>query len=72
MVDEIETNVVKSHKGKIILSYSLNYKLEAVVYAEGNSNSSASKRLNVNKKRIRDWKKSKDKFFSFIVLKEKD
>ena len=48
MVDEIETNVPKSYKGKVILSYSLNYKLEATVYAEGSSNSSASKKMNVN------------------------
>ena len=50
MVDEIETNVAMSHKGKRILSYSLNYKLEAIAYAENNSNSSASKKLNVDKK----------------------
>ena len=50
MADEIETNAAMSHKGKRILSYSLNYKLEAIACTESNSNSSASKEFNVDKK----------------------
>ena len=69
MLGEIETNVVMSHKGKIILSYSLNYKLKAIAYAEINTNSSARKKFNVDKKRIIEWRKSKDKFLS---LRKKD
>ena len=67
MLGEIETNVVMSHKGKRILSYSLNYKLKAIAYAESNSNSSARKKINVDKKRITEWRKSK-----FLSLRKKD
>ena len=63
-MDEIETNVAMSHKGKRILSCSLNYKLEAIGCSKSNSNSSASKEFNVDKKSIREWRKSKDKFLS--------
>ena len=66
---EIETNVVMSHKGKRILSYGLNYILKAIAYAESNSNSSARKKINVDKKRITEWRKSKEKFLS---LRKKD
>ena len=69
MVDETKTNVAMSHKGKIILSYNLIYKLEAIACVERNSNSSASEKFNVDKKRIRQWRKSKDKFPS---LRKKD
>ena len=67
MLGEIETNVVMSHKGKRILSYSLNYKLKAIAHAESNSNSSARKKINVDKKRITEWRKSK-----FLSLRKKD
>ena len=50
MADEVETNVAMSHKGKRISNYSLNYKLEAISCTESNSNSSASKKFNVDKK----------------------
>ena len=76
MADEIKTNVAMPHKGKIIfLKKGLNYKLEVIGYAESNSNSSASQKSNVDKKRNREWRKSKDKFLSLrkkiMVLKEK-
>ena len=47
-----------------------NYKLKAIACAKSNSNSSArKKKLNVGKKRITEWRKSKDKFHS---LRKKD
>ena len=57
MAAKIETNIAMSYKGKRILSYSLNYKLEAVTYTESNSNSSACKKFDVDKRRIREWRK---------------
>ena len=59
MVDEIETNVATSHKGKRILGYSLNCKLKATVYAENNSNSSAGKKSDVDKKQYQNGTKRK-------------
>ena len=57
MADESESNeVTMSHKGKRISSYKLKYKLEAIAYAENNSIDSASKKFNVERKRIREWK----------------
>ena len=57
MAAKIETNIAMSYKGKRILSYSLNYKLEAVTYTESNSNSSACKKFDADKRRIREWRK---------------
>ena len=55
MADEIEVNeVAMSHKGKKVSSYSSKYKLEAIAHAENNSNNSASKKFNVDQKRIRE------------------
>jgi len=65
MADEIEVNeVAMSHKGKKVSSYSSKYKLEAIAHAENNSNNSASKKFNVDQKRIREWRKSKDDLIS--------
>ena len=70
MVDEFESNeVTMSHKGKRISSYTLKYKLEAIAYAENNSIDIASKKFNVERKRIRKWKSKKEELLS---LKKKD
>ena len=70
MADEFESNeVTMSHKGKRISSYTLKYKLEAIAYAENNSINSASKKFNVERKRIREWKSKKEELLS---LKKKD
>jgi len=70
MADENETNeVAMSHKGKKISSYTLKFKLEAIAYAELNSINSASKKFNVERKRIREWSKCKE---SLQSLKKKD
>ena len=70
MADENETNeVAMSHKGKKISSYTLKFKLEAIAFAELNSINSASKKFNVERKRIREWSKCKE---SLQSLKKKD
>jgi hypothetical protein len=71
MADEAETNEVSmSHKGKKVSSYTTKFKLEAVAYAELiNSNRSAGEKFNVDKKRIREWRKSKD---DLVATKKKD
>ena len=70
MADEFESNeVAMSHKGKKISSYSLKFKLEAIAYAENNSINSSSKKFNVERKRIREWKSQKEELLS---LKRKD
>ena len=58
-----------SHKGKKVSGYTLKYKLEAIAYAENNNISSASKKFNVDRKRIREWKDKKEDLLS---LKNKD
>lgn len=50
-----------SHKGGKIKSYSLQFKLDAVKFAELHSNRAASKKLNVDEKRIREWRKKHEK-----------
>ena len=70
MADEFESNkVTMSHKGKRISSYTLKYKLEALAYVENNSINSASKKFNVERKHIIEWKSKKEEVLS---LKKKD
>ena len=65
MVDEFKSNeVAMLHKGKKVSSYTLKYKLEAIAYAENNNISSASKKFNVDRKRIREWKDKKEELLS--------
>lgn len=49
-----------SHKGKKRKSYPMEFKKEAVEFAEENNNSSASMRFGVAVKRIREWRQNKD------------
>ena len=51
-----------SHAGKIVGSYLTEYKLEAIKFAEeSRSISSAAKKFNIDRKRIREWKSAKAK-----------
>ena len=43
--------------------------MEEIAYTESNSKSYASKKFNVDKKRIKEWRKSRNKFLS---LRKKD
>ena len=54
---------------KKVSSYTLKYKLEAIAYAENNNISSASKKFNVDRKCIREWKGKREELIS---LKNKD
>ena len=49
-----------SHKGKKLKSYSIQFKLDAIKFAEENSNYSASRKFGVTVKRIRAWRGNKD------------
>ena len=52
----------QSHAGKKVSSYSIEYKLEAIKFAEeSKSISSAAKKFNVDRKRIRLWQSAKAK-----------
>ena len=54
---------------KKVSSYTLKYKLGAIAYAENDNISFASKKFNVDRKRIREWKDKKEELLS---LKNKD
>ena len=51
-------------KGKKKCSYSMEFKRQAVVYAEANSNKSAASHFDVEPKRVREWKKDSEKIKS--------
>ena len=53
-----------SSKGKKKRSYSMEFKKKVVVYAEANSNRSAASHLDVEPKRVREWKKDFEKIKS--------
>ena len=57
-----ETNMedLSSHKGKKLKSYNIQFKLDAMKFAEENSNHSASRKFGVAVKRIREWRGNKD------------
>ena len=50
-----------SHKGEKMRSYSFDFKLEVIRYAETNSNHAASKKYTIDRNSIRDWRKKRDK-----------
>ena len=47
-----------SHKGQKNKHYSLQFKVEAVNFAEQNSNKKAAEKFTVDRKRIREWRRS--------------
>lgn len=58
----METDASQSHAGKKVSSYSTEYKVEAIKFAEENKRiSSAAKKFNVDRKRIREWRSAKAK-----------
>ena len=50
-----------SHKGEKIKSYDLQFKLDAVKFAELQSNRAASKKFDVHENRIRESRKKHEK-----------
>ena len=58
----METDTSQSHAGRKVSSYSTEYKLEAIKSAEeSKSIYSAAKKINVDRKRIREWQSAKAK-----------
>ena len=58
----METDASQSHAGEKVRSYSTKYKSEAIKFAEeSKSISSAAKKFNVDRKRIREWQSAKAK-----------
>ena len=49
-----------SPKGQKRKSYSMEFKQEAIIFAEENGNKSAARRFGVAVKRVREWRQSKD------------
>ena len=60
-----------SHKGKKLRSYLAKMKVEAVNYAEINSNSAAGRKCAVDKNRICEWRKNKNKTTSLMSMKKR-
>ena len=50
-----------SHKGEKVRSYSFDFKLEVIRYAEKNSNHAAAEKYKIDRNSIRDWWKKRDK-----------
>ena len=54
-----------SHGNENVHSYSLDFKIAAIAYAElHNSNRGAARKFKVEPKRIRDWRKAKESIIS--------
>ena len=60
MMEECELTS-SSHKGEKVRSYSIDFKLEVIRYAETNSNHAASKKYIIDRNSIRDWRRKRDK-----------
>ena len=56
----MDHEATQSHKGEKIKSYTLNFKLEAVKFAELNGNRCAARKFNVDVRRIREWRNKKE------------
>ena len=57
---DTDTENIPSYKGKKLKSYNIQFKLDAIKFAEGNSNHSASGKFGVAVKRIREWRGNKN------------
>ena len=51
-----------SHKGEKLRSYTTDFKLEAVRFAELNGNRAAESKYKVDRKSVREWRGKKQKF----------
>ena len=51
-----------SHKGEKLRSYTTDFKLEVVTFAELNGNRAAERKYKVDRKSVRDWRGKKQKF----------
>ena len=58
------------HKGKKLHSYPAQMKVEAVKYAEINGNRAAGRKYPADEKRIRKWRKNKNKIASLMSMKK--
>ena len=56
-----------SHKGEKRRNYTMEFKREAIEYAEKNSNHKAGEKFHVAVKRIREWRQNKLKIFEPTV-----
>ena len=59
-----------SHKGKNIQKYSLEVKKEVITYAEVHGNRPASRRFQVDERRIREWRVKKSEIEGLVVTKK--
>ena len=59
-VNDIDRCGSTSHKGEKIRAYTVAFKLEVVAHAECSSIGAASIKFNVDRKRIREWRKKKE------------
>ena len=55
-----ETTTV-SHKGNKLRPFTLEFKLNGINYAKTHSNQAATKKFNVDERRIREWKQKHEK-----------
>ena len=61
MENSFENQAIQSHKGERVKSYTLKFKLAAVMYAELHGNRSTGRKFNVDVQRIRKWRKKRNK-----------
>ena len=61
MEDSFENQATQSHKGERIKSYTLKFKLQAVMYADLHGNRFVGRKFNVDVWCIREWRKKKEK-----------
>lgn len=57
-----------SHKGEQMRKYSMEFKKSVIKYAKENSYTSAAKKFNIDRKRVREWVSNEEKVAS---MKEK-
>ena len=62
--EEVKTT---SHKGEKRKNYTMEFKRNAISFAEKHSNNTAAKKFCVDRKRIREWKQNKSELFDSVV-----
>ena len=64
MASTTDEDVSSSHKGKKVRSFTVSFKLRAIVHAEVHGNRSVARKYDVDERRVRGWRAEKESISS--------
>ena len=67
MASTTDEDVLSSHKGKKVRSFTVSFKLRAIAHAEVHDNRSAAGKYDVDERRVREWRAKKEPISSVNI-----